>query len=83
MIVIYGHQRCGYCRKAKKLAEQYNLQFEWIDTDEDQNLNELKSLLPNAKTVPQIWWNGNHIGGYDEFSAEVQNTIGGYGKQSF
>lgn len=83
MITIYGHQRCGYCRKAKKLAEQYNLKYEWRDTDEGDNLNQLKAILPNAKTVPQIWWNESHIGGYEDFATEVQNTLGGYGEQRF
>lgn len=83
MIIIYGHQRCGYCRKAKKLAEQYQLKYEWRDTDEGENLNQLKTMLPSVKTVPQIWWNGNHVGGYEDFAAQVQNTLGGYGEQHF
>jgi glutaredoxin len=83
MIVIYGNDTCVYCRKAKKLAEQYNLAYEWKDTDKDLVLNELKNQLPNAKTIPQIWWNGDHIGGYEDFAIVLNNTIGGYGKGSF
>lgn len=74
MIVIYGHERCNWCRKAKKLAEQYELEYEYRDTDMDENLNQLKIDLPNAKTVPQIWWNDRHIGGYEDFAAEIENT---------
>jgi glutaredoxin len=80
MIVIYGNEACVYCRKAKRLAEQYELRYEWKDTDSDFILNELKTMLPNVKTIPQIWWNGNHIGGYEDFATAVNNTIGGYGE---
>ena len=83
MITIYGHPRCGWCIRAKNLAARYNLAYEWKDTDDQEILNELKTKLPEAKTVPQIWWHGNHVGGYEEFAAEVENTIGGYGDQKF
>lgn len=74
MIVIYGHERCIWCKKAKKLAEQYELPFEYRDTDKDENINQLKIDLPEARSVPQIWWNGKHIGGYEDFATEIENT---------
>ena len=30
-IVIYGSTTCPYCTKAKNLAEQYGLQYEYIN----------------------------------------------------
>lgn len=83
MITIYGHERCGWCYKAKKLAEQYNLKYEWKDTDDDEVLNDLKKQLPSIKTVPQIWWDGRYIGGYESLATEVENTIGNYGQDRF
>ena len=83
MITIYGHQRCGWCKKAKALAEQYELKYEWLDTDNDGVLNALKTALPNVKTVPQIWWGETHIGGYEDFAAEIENTLGNYGQGAF
>ena len=83
MIVIYGHQRCGYCKRAKKLAEQYHLKYEWRDTDEEDTLNQMKIMLPNAKTVPQIWIYGKHIGGYEDLVTELENTMGNYGQERF
>lgn len=83
MITIYGHQRCGWCTKAKNLAEQYGLKYQWKDTDVMENLNELKKKIPDVKTIPQIWWDDRHIGGYELFSAEIENTIGNYGQDRF
>jgi glutaredoxin len=45
MITIYGHSRCGWCTKAKKLAESYNLEYNYKDTDIQENLNDLKKDL--------------------------------------
>jgi glutaredoxin len=83
MVIIYGNQLCSWCKKAKKLAIDYNLQYEWRDTDEDGVLNELKLKLPNLKTIPQIWWHEKYIGGYEDFVTELQNTLGGFGENSF
>ena len=79
MITIYGHSRCGWCTKAKKLAESYNLEYNYKDTDIQENLNDLKKDLPNVKTVPQIWWDDRHIGGYEDFASEIENTRSDYG----
>jgi glutaredoxin 3 len=83
MITIYGHSRCGWCIRAKRLAERYSLRYEWKDTDDDKNLNDMKVKLPSVKTVPQIWWDDRYIGGYEDLVKEVENTIGGYGDQPF
>lgn len=83
MITIYGYPGCGWCLRAKRLAERYNLEYEWKDTEVQENLNEMKLKLPSAGTVPQIFWHGKYIGGYENFATEVESTIGGYGEQTF
>jgi glutaredoxin len=74
MIKIYGNSMCKWCLKAKELAEDYSLKYVWVDLDEDKNLNEFKLKFPDSKTIPQITWHDNHIGGYEEFVREVENT---------
>lgn len=74
MVIIYGTEWCGYCIRAKKLVEQYQLDFEFRDVDNLEMKAQLTSMLPDYKTIPQIWWYGNHIGGYDNFAQEVENT---------
>lgn len=74
MITIYGAPWCSWCMKAKKLAEDYQLDYEWRNVDNDHYKQQLKILLPSAKTIPQIWWHGNHIGGYEDFAREIEET---------
>jgi glutaredoxin len=80
MIKIYGNDMCKWCLKAKKLAEDYKLSHEWVDLDIDSNLNDFKMLFPDSVTIPQIVWHGRHIGGYESFAEEVENTISTYGQ---
>lgn len=83
MLVIYGKSNCGYCTKAKALAEQYNIVHEYKNTDQFEQMQELFEKKSNVKTLPQIWWHDKYIGGYTEFAAEVENTMGNYGQGTF
>lgn len=83
MITIYGNTRCPWCEKAKQLTERYELKYQYLNTDEEENLKALKEAMPDVKTIPQIWWGDRHIGGYQELSTEIENTIGNYGQGSF
>lgn len=80
MITIYGTSTCSYCKRAVELAEARNLLYTYKKVDEDLDAyDEMKTLAPTAKTVPQIFWDERYIGGYTQFAQEVENTSGGYG----
>jgi len=74
MITIWGGPRCSWCDRAKSLAEQHELKYEYILIDGPEKMQELSALVPGARTVPQIFWNDRHIGGYQEFASEIENT---------
>lgn len=74
MFVIYGHDSCGYCTRAKELLTQNGLSYE--DRNVMTNMEfrqELKKLLPNATKVPQIFLGDKHIGGFTELQAGFAN----------
>lgn len=83
MITIYGKENCPWCVKAKTLAETYQLKYEYKNAEDPLVLAELKLAKPDVRSVPQIWWYGRHIGGYKEFSVEVENTKNDYGQGQF
>lgn len=80
MITIYAKDNCKWCTLAKELAENRKLSYDYRNVDENyQFLVELATLKPDTKTLPQIWWDDKHIGGYINFADEVENTMGDYG----
>jgi glutaredoxin 1 len=80
MITIYAKNKCSWCVAARELADSRGLSYEYRNVDDNfQFLLELSSLKPDVKTLPQIWWNDKHVGGYTDFAAEIENTMGDYG----
>ena len=65
-IVIYTQDMCGYCDAAKEEFESREWDYTIHNIKHADNYDNLKELLPDVKTVPQIWIDGKHIGGYDE-----------------
>lgn len=71
-ILIYGKPTCVYCDRAKDLCSRKFGEFEYKDVTEPKNLAELKTKVPNVKTVPQIFVDDGFIGGYDDFKDFVE-----------
>ena len=65
-IVIYTQDMCGYCVAATKEFESREWKYTTHNIKHTDNYNNLKELLPEVKTVPQIWIDDVHIGGYDD-----------------
>jgi glutaredoxin 3 len=73
-IVLYTTPYCGYCRAAKHLLNKKSVAFTEIDVSEDMRLRqEMISRAFGQRTVPQIFINGTHVGGYDEL-AELERA---------
>ena len=73
-IEMYTKNICSYCVKAKALFQSKNLTF--VEYNIESDINKLKEMLAKSngrKTVPQIFINDTHIGGYDDLVIFVQN----------
>jgi glutaredoxin 3 len=69
-VVLYTTAFCGYCARAKALLEAKGVAFEEIDvTFSPDRRAEMKARANGRSTVPQIWIDGQHVGGSDELHA--------------
>ena len=66
MYTIYSKPNCGACLQAKQLLEMEELPFEYKQLGTHYSLDELMTLSPNAKSFPQVFKDGNCIGGYHD-----------------
>ena len=71
-IEIYTTPWCGYCARAKALLERKGAAFEETDVMEDAVKRAEMRERSKRTTVPQIFINGQHIGGSDELAALEQ-----------
>ena len=65
-VEIYSKSNCSFCKKAKLLFKSKNIVFKDYNTEEPNILSELLQRNPNARTMPQIFINSEHIGGYQD-----------------
>lgn len=72
-IEMYTKSFCGYCFAAKRLLKKKSLAFTEISIDRDSVLREKMIRRSGQFTVPQVFINGQSIGGYTEISALEQS----------
>jgi glutaredoxin 3 len=71
-IEIYTTMWCGYCARAKSLLEKKGAAYQETDVMEDAAKRAEMRQRSKRTTVPQIFINGQHIGGSDELAALEQ-----------
>ena len=69
-VEIYTTMLCPYCWRAKKLLEERGAAFQEVDVMTDGSLRaEMRQRAGGRTSVPQIFINGEHVGGCDELYA--------------
>ena len=71
-IEMYTTPFCGYCARAKSLLEKKGAAYEEVDVMMDDTKRAEMRERTKRSTVPQIFINGQHIGGSDELAALEQ-----------
>lgn len=77
--VIYGKEDCPFCQMAKEELQLRGIEYEWVDLKAAGKTAAEVTGRSDIKTVPQIYLNGEYIGGYDELmehlSADGQGAV--------
>lgn len=68
-IEIYTTPFCGYCARAKGLLDKKGAAYEEMDVMMDDKKRSEMRERSRRTTVPQIFINGEHVGGSDELAA--------------
>jgi glutaredoxin 3 len=69
-VEIYTTMLCGYCYRAKKLLQERGAAFTEIDVMTDGKLrDEMRQRAGGRTSVPQIFIDGEHVGGCDDLYA--------------
>ncbi|BBN80922.1 glutaredoxin, GrxA family protein [Pseudoalteromonas sp. A25] len=83
--VIFGREGCPYCVRAKEVAERLASQrddfsFRYVDIIKEgvSKADLEKSAGKPCPTVPQVFIDQNHIGGFTEFEAYAKENLALY-----
>ena len=79
---MYTGPMCAFCDAAKRLFKRNNVTFKEIDIGNSLEIREEMIKRSNGRrTVPQIFIEDKHIGGYEELrtlekNGELKNILG-------
>ena len=71
-ILIYTTAICPYCVMAKRLLDKKGAAYTEINVDVQTGLREEMMRKTNRRTVPQIYIDDFHVGGFDDLYALEQ-----------
>ena len=65
-VVIYTTRWCPFCIRAKALLDQKGVSYQEVPVDGDPATRQQMAERAGQTSVPQIWIDGQHIGGCDQ-----------------
>lgn len=68
-VIVYSKDKCPWCDKAKALLDSNNVPYKELKYNIDFSREQLAEKLPfnyNKITLPQIFIDGQNIGGYED-----------------
>jgi len=72
--IVYGRNTCPYCAKSKEELSLRGIEFDFINLD-DIGKTAAEVTGRKVKTVPQIYIEGQYVGGYDELMAFLNSPL--------
>lgn len=76
MYTIYSTESCSYCKAAKQLLDARSLEYNELILGRDWTVEDLHKILPDAKTVPQVFDGQNYIGGFVDLAEHLEHVAG-------
>jgi len=72
--IVWSKDQCPYCDQAKALLKSRNIEFEERNVSQDWTREQLLEAVPNARTVPQVFLDGELVGGFTELKAKLTES---------
>ena len=73
--VLWSKYFCPYCDQAKALLKSKGIQFQEKKIGDGYTKEELLEAVPTARTVPQIFIDGELVGGFTELKKKLTESI--------
>ena len=72
--IVWSKYNCPYCDQAKALLTSKGVTFEEKKIGDGYTREDLLEAVPNARTVPQIFLDGQLIGGFTELKQKLTES---------
>jgi len=73
--IVWSKYHCPYCDQAKALLTSKGIQFEEKKIGDGYTKEELLEAVPTARSVPQIFLDGELVGGFTELKQKLTESV--------
>jgi glutaredoxin 3 len=70
--VVWSKDACPFCVQAKALLEARGIEYEERNISKNWTREQLLEAVPDARTLPQIFLDEQHVGGFTELRKHLQ-----------
>lgn len=78
-VMVFSKTTCPFCTKIKQLFDSLKIQYEVLELDQSPDGAAIQAALAERsgqRTVPNVFINGNHVGGCDDtFKLHTDNKL--------
>ncbi len=74
-VLIFSITGCPFCARAKKLLNDLDVPFVEVNLEKYPERRYEMQEKTGRRTVPQIFFNAKHIGGYDDLKKQVSPSF--------
>ena len=64
--IVWSKDACPFCVQAKALLEARGIEYEERNVSKNWTREQLLEAVPTARTLPQIFLDDQHIGGFTD-----------------
>ena len=69
--IVWSKDFCPFCVQAKTLLESRGIEYEERNVSLDWTREQLLEVVPNARTLPQIFLDQELVGGFTELRKKL------------
>lgn len=75
-VVVYATALCPFCMRAKRLLDSKGIEYKEIRVDREEHLRREMEARSGRTSVPQIFIDDHHVGGFDDLSElDMEGTL--------
>ena len=72
--IVWSKNQCPYCDQAKNLLKMKGIEYEERNINNGWDKEDLLSVVPGARTVPQIFLDEELVGGFTELKKRLTDA---------
>ena len=70
--IVWSKDACPFCVQAKALLEARGIEYEERNVSKNWTREQLLEAVPTARTLPQIFLDDKHIGGFTDLRSHLR-----------